>query len=247
MDDFYNHYIAIINNSIVLNLIPTILIVWIIHKFSNNRWHTIEALELIGWFIICYAVISWSYSIFMMFQYPEDFVIMNRSTGGYYITFWMMFLLALIMPFSLFFAKLRKLFWYVLIVAFCIKIGYYFERFVLLTTSIHRDYELPFSDMSLLNQMLQSMAISFLKGLIITFILLLGVQVYKSVRSIYAVKNESYWKMATISNILFMGGLATGRFISLMLDGWSDQYGIGMMLEFLMLFWGIYNLKKYTT
>jgi len=66
----------------------------------------------------------------------------------------MMFLLALIMPFSLFFAKLRKLFWYVLIVAFCIKIGYYFERFVLLTTSIHRDYELPFSDMSLLNQML---------------------------------------------------------------------------------------------
>lgn len=64
---------------------------------------------------------------------------------------------------------------------------------------------------------------------------------------IYAVKNESYWKMATISNILFMGGLATGRFISLMLDGWSDQYGIGMMLEFLMLFWGIYNLKKYTT
>lgn len=64
---------------------------------------------------------------------------------------------------------------------------------------------------------------------------------------LYAVKNESYWKMATISNILFMGGLATGRFISLMLDGWSDQYGIGMMLEFLMLFWGIYNLKKYTT
>jgi len=55
MDDFYNHYIAIINNSIVLNLIPTILIVWIIHKFSNNRWHTIEALELIGWFIICYV------------------------------------------------------------------------------------------------------------------------------------------------------------------------------------------------
>lgn len=182
MYDFYNHYIAIINNSIVLNLIPTILIVWIIHKFSNNRWHTIEALELIGWLIIGYAVISWSYSIFMMFQHPEDYVITHRSTGAYYMTYWIMFLLALIMPFSFVFAKLRKLFWYVLIVAFCMKIGYYFERFVLLTTSIHRDYELPFSDMSLFNQMLQSVAISFLKGLIITFILLLCVQVYKSVR-----------------------------------------------------------------
>lgn len=62
---------------------------------------------------------------------------------------------------------------------------------------------------------------------------------------IYGIKSASYWKMATISNVLFMGGLAIGRFVSMIIDGWSDQYGIGMILEFVMMIWGIYNLKKY--
>ncbi|MGA9238097.1 MAG: DUF4345 family protein, partial [Robiginitalea sp.] len=52
-----------------------------------------------------------------------------------------------------------------------------------------------------------------------------------------------YWRSATISNILFMGGLGAGRLISLLLDGVSPQYTLGMILEFLMMGWGIYNLK----
>lgn len=51
------------------------------------------------------------------------------------------------------------------------------------------------------------------------------------------------WKAATLSNILFMGGLGFGRLISLMFDGFSIQYGIGMMLEFMMMFWGLYNIN----
>lgn len=167
---------------IIYNLIPTILILWLTNRIFNSRWNSIKALQAISWLIIVYALITWTYTIAQLFISPDEYAIINRSTGTYAATYWIMFLLALIMPFSLVFAKLRKLFWYVLIVAFCMKIGYYFERFVLLTTSIHRDYELPFSDMSLFNQMLQSVEISFLKGLIITFILLLCVQVYKSVR-----------------------------------------------------------------
>lgn len=52
-----------------------------------------------------------------------------------------------------------------------------------------------------------------------------------------------YWRSATVSNILFMGGLGAGRGISLLLDGVSPQYTLGMILELLMMGWGIYNLK----
>jgi len=40
-----------------------------------------------------------------------------------------------------------------------------------------------------------------------------------------------------------MGGLAAGRLISTILDGVSPQYTLGMILELLMMGWGIYNLK----
>ena len=59
------------------------------------------------------------------------------------------------------------------------------------------------------------------------------------------IKNERYWAGATISNIVFMGGLAFGRLISTLFDGWSTQFGIGMVLEFFMMLWGIWNLKTF--
>ena len=57
------------------------------------------------------------------------------------------------------------------------------------------------------------------------------------------VRRPNYWRSATISNILFMGGLGAGRLISTILDGVSPQYTLGMVLELLMMGWGIYNLK----
>jgi len=58
------------------------------------------------------------------------------------------------------------------------------------------------------------------------------------------IKSE-HWKGATISNIVFMGGLAFGRLISTIFDGISNPYTIGMLLEFGMMGWGVYNLKKH--
>lgn len=55
---------------------------------------------------------------------------------------------------------------------------------------------------------------------------------------------EIYWKVATLSNVIFMGGLAVGRFLSFVLDGLSYQYLSGFILELFFMSWGVYNLKK---
>lgn len=60
---------------------------------------------------------------------------------------------------------------------------------------------------------------------------------------IIGIIKPSHWKSATISNIIFMGGLAFGRILSSILDGFSYQYGIGLLLELTLMFWGIYKLK----
>ena len=54
-----------------------------------------------------------------------------------------------------------------------------------------------------------------------------------------------YWRTATIANVAFMVGLATGRIISLIIDGIpSISFTVGLALELTLGLWGIINLKK---
>lgn len=63
---------------------------------------------------------------------------------------------------------------------------------------------------------------------------------------IIGIFKRHYWLMATVTNVLFMSGLGLGRLISLALDGTpSLKSFIGMLLEFLLAAWGIYNLNHY--
>jgi uncharacterized protein YacL len=55
-----------------------------------------------------------------------------------------------------------------------------------------------------------------------------------------------HWRIATISNVFFMTGLALGRIISLVVDGVpSISFSIGLALELTLALWGIRNLSKY--
>ncbi len=57
-------------------------------------------------------------------------------------------------------------------------------------------------------------------------------------------KND-YWKMATISNILFMLGLGFGRIVSIIFDGIpSTIFVLGTFGELFLGFYGWYQLKK---
>jgi len=62
---------------------------------------------------------------------------------------------------------------------------------------------------------------------------------------IIGIYRSKHWQSATITNIVFMGGLAFGRIISLMIDGTpSIQFTIGLVLEIFFALWGINNLKN---
>lgn len=55
-----------------------------------------------------------------------------------------------------------------------------------------------------------------------------------------------YWKSATLLNILFMLSLATGRMLSIVTDGLpTGGYIFGIIAEFVIGFFSIYQLKKY--
>ena len=62
---------------------------------------------------------------------------------------------------------------------------------------------------------------------------------------IIGIFKPKHWQSATLINVIFMGGLAFGRIISLLFDGISIPFTKGLLLELFFMFWGIYNLKKY--
>jgi Ni/Fe-hydrogenase subunit HybB-like protein len=70
----------------------------------------------------------------------EQFVFLNRLKGPYAWAFASMFTCNAILPHLLWFKKVRNNLWLLFILSILINIGMWFERFVIIVTSLHRDY-----------------------------------------------------------------------------------------------------------
>lgn len=70
----------------------------------------------------------------------ERFVFMNRATGPFAWAFWTMVTCNVILPQLLWVKKLRTKVGFLLFMSIVVNIGMWFERFVIITTSIHRDF-----------------------------------------------------------------------------------------------------------
>lgn len=73
-------------------------------------------------------------------QHYEQFVFMNRPLGPYSWAFWTMVFCNVVAPQSLWFPWVRKRVWAIFVVAILVNIGMWFERFVIVVTSLHRDF-----------------------------------------------------------------------------------------------------------
>lgn len=70
----------------------------------------------------------------------ERFTFINRATGPYAWAYWTMVSCNVISPQFLWFKKIRTNLFLVFIISIFVNIGMWFERFVIITTSLHRDY-----------------------------------------------------------------------------------------------------------
>ncbi|MBF0491524.1 MAG: polysulfide reductase NrfD [Deltaproteobacteria bacterium] len=70
----------------------------------------------------------------------ERFIFINRATGPYWWAYWTMMTCNVISPQIFWFKKLRRNLAVMFVVSIVINIGMWFERFVIIVTSLHRDY-----------------------------------------------------------------------------------------------------------
>jgi molybdopterin-containing oxidoreductase family membrane subunit len=91
--------------------------------------------SIVGIAYITELFISWySGSIY------EKFTFFNRALGPYWWAYWIMMTCNVISPQLLWFRKLRRSVVFTFILSIFINIGMWFERFVIVVTSLHRDY-----------------------------------------------------------------------------------------------------------
>lgn len=70
----------------------------------------------------------------------EGFAFVNRATGPFAWSYWIMVSCNVLSPQVLWFKKLRRNPWVLFIMSIFVNIGMWFERFVIIVTSLHRDY-----------------------------------------------------------------------------------------------------------
>ena len=70
----------------------------------------------------------------------ERFAFMNRALGPYAWAYWIMVACNVIIPQLLWFKKIRSTIKYLYPIVILVNVGMWFERFVIIVTSLHRDF-----------------------------------------------------------------------------------------------------------
>ncbi|MBK8499059.1 MAG: polysulfide reductase NrfD [Flavobacteriales bacterium] len=91
--------------------------------------------SIVGVAYITELFISWYSGV----EY-ESYAFINRATGPYWWAYWAMMTCNVISPQVFWFRKLRRHLGFTFFMSIVVNIGMWFERFVIIVTSLHRDY-----------------------------------------------------------------------------------------------------------
>ncbi len=126
-------------------MVNTLLI--IMRKVSNlESYITVQHIELmnivimvtgsiVGVAYITELFIAWYSGV----EY-EQYAFLNRATGPYWWAYWAMMTCNVFSPQFMWFKKLRTSIMFSFFISIVVNIGMWFERFVIIVTSLHRDY-----------------------------------------------------------------------------------------------------------
>lgn len=159
--------IQIIDSNITYCLPYVVLTLILIRKIFSQKYPTQQALNLVRWYIVGYTIIS-TLSLILYKVVLFDFSELPLPYSNIYLIF---LFCSIILPLSLLIRKLGNKYWYVFLVAIALKIGIYFERFVIIITSIHRDFITENADSTIIRLWLFGVVIHFIQGAIMSIIL----------------------------------------------------------------------------
>lgn len=136
------------------------------------------ALQFMRWLILFYVGFSWLVYLAIYFI-EEQALIFDRATGPYASLYFLMLFGNMLLPFVLFIPSLGKKMWIQFLVSLLSNLGFWMERLIIITTSIHRDY-LPSGNTNEIDFVVEAQALVLIHCLTIALIfVLLGTWIEK--------------------------------------------------------------------
>ncbi len=114
--------------------------------FKLTHYITLQHIEMMNIIIIVTgSIVGIAYltELFMAWYSgveAEQYAFFNRATGPYWWAYWLMMTCNVVSPQLFWFKKIRKSLMATFILSIVVNIGMWFERFVIIVTSLHRDY-----------------------------------------------------------------------------------------------------------
>ena len=137
-----NELLSIFQSFVNYAFIATLLLITI--NNINRKIGIKTPIQIIRNIIIVFWVfnlINLTYYLFFEKESEENlFFFLNRASGPMKFTYLFMIFSSLISPIILFIKRCRENKWVILIVSFSIIVGAWFERFVILVTSLYRGH-----------------------------------------------------------------------------------------------------------
>ncbi|MEW5959032.1 MAG: NrfD/PsrC family molybdoenzyme membrane anchor subunit [Chloroflexota bacterium] len=90
--------------------------------------------------IVAYGYVMEIFSAWYSGSQVEIFMVQNRTTGPYAPIFWALIFCNILVTQLLWFKQIRRNLWVLFVVSLLINTGMWLERFVIVVTSLHRDY-----------------------------------------------------------------------------------------------------------
>ena len=130
-----------LSENIIAHIYWAVLLLILLRLLSKNKTDISTPLNIIKWIIISYcsiAVLGWLFVL--IFPTKEKYAIVERSTGQYAWAYWLMLFFNCLFPFILLIKRIGKNAYLVFLISVLMNFGLLLERFVIIITSIHRDY-----------------------------------------------------------------------------------------------------------
>src|SRR5215472_15466678 len=90
--------------------------------------------------IVAYSYVIEAFIAWYSASPYERFMLINRASGPYWWCYWLLILTNLVIPQALWSKRIRSSIPAIFLIAMCVNVGMWLERFIIVITSLHRDF-----------------------------------------------------------------------------------------------------------
>lgn len=169
-------------------MIITLLIFQLLFK---DRLQFKKAYLIIKWIIIGYVIVNLISFIILIIINHEKSAFINRATGKYWFSYWFMIFSSLFLPFFLFYKKIGLKPLFLLFVSITMKIGWYFERYIIFLADYNiRQFD-PEKEFDWLTSPWGGFYLIWIQGLILALILVGGITIIERLANKRTLHNKN--------------------------------------------------------